>query len=294
MSEWQDGGRAARTERFRHALALAENGQPEEAVLCLQGLLNQPALGRRLRCKVHTVLSRLLSPTDAGRALLHAEEAMRLADVVLDPWLRAEALAQAVDLLLAQGNLPRARAATTDLQQELVRQPGALSGGPAHGFWLLGRVLRASGEAAGAHAAFTQAEAMLPQSSQSHMLWEIRTERAAALLDAGRVPEARNLIILVNAATAGSPLPRALLLEAAASVLSGSSAAAVLLRRAEQMASGRHALLAQVLAWRARHCPEERDWAERALSAAALSGRWDVAAEVQAVLQPLATLAVPG
>jgi tetratricopeptide (TPR) repeat protein len=284
MSEWQDGGRAARTERFRHALALAENGQPEEAVLGLRELLDLPELGRRLRCKVHTVLARLLTPREAGRALQHAEEGLRLADMVADPWLRGEALSQVAELALAHGDLAKARRAAEELQHLLVRQPGALSGGGAQAFWLLGRVLRASGEWTAAGAALAQAEAMV-ETADSPVRWEIRAERAALLLEAGKLAEARSLLVWVTQATAPEPTPRAIELAAVEAVLANDPQAEAWLQRALTAAGPDQAVRARVLAWWARHRPDEQGWALRALSEAAMTGRWDVLADVQAILR---------
>lgn len=162
---WQEKGSSG-VEEFRQIQCLARTGQMEEAQERALQLLETPRLSRKLEAKVHHLICRLYIEGFSRPGLsaaLHGEEAVRLADLLHDPWLKCEALTTLIRAYCRLGDFVRAEAACAEVEAAADRNPGVVSGGPAAAWALRAEVLLAQQDLEGASAALVRAEATARQ-----------------------------------------------------------------------------------------------------------------------------------
>lgn len=131
---WQNG-----MEEYRAVQELARGGRYQEALERARRALMGGRLGRRYAARLNSLacwlyVSALEDPTPA--AVLHGEEAVRLADLVSDEWIRCEALSRLIPAYCHMGDLRRAEQGCEALARELEKNDAVIPGGwPA--LWLL-------------------------------------------------------------------------------------------------------------------------------------------------------------
>lgn len=182
---WQEKGSSG-VEEFRQIQCLAREGRVEEAQERALLLLETPRLSRKLEAKVHNLICRLFTEGFARlgiSATLHGEEAVRLAEILHDPWLKCEALINLIRTYCHLGDFDRARSACEQIQQEAERNPGVVPGGPAAAWALRVEVYLALDDLEGAAAALQHAEALTRQVvGGARILPELRSLQVELLL----------------------------------------------------------------------------------------------------------------
>ncbi|MFZ5815088.1 MAG: hypothetical protein ACOY93_07265 [Bacillota bacterium] len=136
-------------EEYRAVQELAREGRFAEAIDRACRALINGRLGRRYAARLNSLVcwlyvSSLQEPSPA--AVLHGEEAVRLADLCKDEWIRCEALARLVPAYCHMGDVERADQTCEALAGELERNEMLIPGGWG-AFWLLrSLVAMAAGE----------------------------------------------------------------------------------------------------------------------------------------------------
>lgn len=194
---WQERGPSG-IEEFRNIQGLARDGQVEEALDRALLLLETPRLGRKLEAKVHNLICKLYTEgysRPGTAAALHGEEAVRLADLLHDPWLKCEGLTQLVHTYSRLGDFDRAMAACEAVQTEADRNPGVVPGGPAAVWVLKAEVFKALGDLEAAMAALGRAEAHAREVVDgTRVMPDIRSRRIDVLLLCGKWEAVRVLM----------------------------------------------------------------------------------------------------
>lgn len=126
-------------DEYRSVQEMARGGQYHEAIERARRALMVGRLGRRYAAQIHSLVcwlyvTALQDPSPA--AVLHGEEAVRLADLCSDPWVRGEALFRLVPAYCQLGDLLRAEQGCEALARELAKNEQIIPGGWA-GYWLL-------------------------------------------------------------------------------------------------------------------------------------------------------------
>lgn len=136
-------------DEYRSVQELIRAGRYEEALeRARQGLIGG-GLGRRYAARLNSLVcwlyvSVMQAPSPA--AVLHGEEAVRLADLLRDEWIRCEALSRLVPAYCHLGDITRAEASCETLAEELARNEMVIPGSWA-ALWLLrALVAMAAGE----------------------------------------------------------------------------------------------------------------------------------------------------
>ncbi|HYF95997.1 MAG TPA: hypothetical protein VD969_27610 [Symbiobacteriaceae bacterium] len=183
-------------EAYRAIQALVREGRYQEAVDRSQRVLQEGGLGRKHSARLHSQICWLYIEQmhkACPAAALHGEEAVRLAELVHDQWIRTEALARLVHTYCRLGDLDRARAAFREVARELEQNDSALVGGTAALLQLEATIALAAGEEEACLSALCLAE----EFSGAHapaMRSRACLQRIFALLEFGRHDEAADLL----------------------------------------------------------------------------------------------------
>lgn len=125
-------------EEYRSVQELVRAGRYQEAVERARRALIRGGLGRRNAALLNSLVCwlyvSLQEPSPA--AVLHGEEAVRLAELCKDEWVRAEALARLIPAYCHMGDVARAEQGCERLATELGRNEMVILGGWA-AFWML-------------------------------------------------------------------------------------------------------------------------------------------------------------
>ncbi len=144
VSAWRMGGELLEETRWQHGMGefravqdLVRGGRYQEAIERALAAIHGGGLGRRYAARLHGLLcwlhvSALEAPSPA--AVLHGEEALRLADLINDEWIRSEALIRLIPAYCQIGDLDRAEQACERLGHEVERNEMVISAGWS-GFW---------------------------------------------------------------------------------------------------------------------------------------------------------------
>lgn len=281
-------------EEYRAIQALAREGQHQEAASrALRALETGPA-GRRQSARLHALLCRILLEQleqHCPAAVLHGEEAARLAGLLRDPWLKCEALTMLVELYCRLGESARARAAGDEIALEVAANPGVIPGGEPALCLLQARVAEAAGSDERCLSLLQKAERLLHSGLRPALplLEQVRLRRAEALLRLGRLSEVRALLQQQTQL----PAPDWAVVEAWLALAEGDP------RRAARLAEGvlqggaatGHAvdsLAVQALAEQARGSHEAAALALAALERARAAGRADLLSRLRGRLGGLA------
>lgn len=198
-------------EEYRLILNLAQSGQANEALERARRALSTGHLGRRNAARLHSLVCHLqFIDLDQPHpsAIIHGEEAVRLAGLVSDEWIKCEALASLVEAHCRLGESRRARELCEEIAAEVAVNAGVLGGGDVTLNLLRATVAEAAGDDRESLLWLERAEAagsvvgvhpvgVVPD----EILMRIRLQRAMLLLRLGRPSEAHSLIT-VGVATA--------------------------------------------------------------------------------------------
>jgi tetratricopeptide (TPR) repeat protein len=126
-------------DEYRSVQELVRGGQYQEALERARAALVFGRLGRRYAARLNSLVcwlyvSGLQEPSPA--AVLHGEEAVRLADLCNDEWIRCEALGRLIPAYCHLGDVDRAEQGCEALARELERNEVVIAGGWAS-LWLL-------------------------------------------------------------------------------------------------------------------------------------------------------------
>lgn len=183
-------------DEYRTVKALVRDGNYREALERAARAIQTAGLGRKHMAKLHSLSCWLLTEPlqqSGPQAVLFGEEALRLADLVNDEWIRADALARLITAYCHVGDLNRARAAAHRLESELNRNPAALDGGRATFWTLRAGILSTAGLDEPALRALERAEAEVePHAVHYHTLLPALLLQTLVCL--GRCDEAGGLI----------------------------------------------------------------------------------------------------
>ncbi|HYG60762.1 MAG TPA: hypothetical protein VD902_22020 [Symbiobacteriaceae bacterium] len=275
---WYNGA-----EEYRAVQGLVRDGRYREAVERAQHTLLDGYLGRKHAARLHSQICWLYTDKlhqTCPAAILHGEEALRLATLVRDQWIRSEALVRLIHAYCQVCDLQRARAACTDLAEEIRQNDAAIAGGHAAFLQLEAMVAAAFGDEDGCLSTLGLAEDLSDIYPPAVGL-RIRLQRLLTLLDFGRFREARLLLAtvpqevdgvewaLVHAwlAAAEHPGPEA-----------GAMVRAVLTRALEEgnQAAVIHCVTLQALVTAHTDAGEAQSLARRAAERATAAGRIDL------------------
>lgn len=120
------------TDHYRTIQALVREGRREEALDRGVNALLSGQLGRKTAARIHSLLCWLYTQVfhrPSPAAALHGEEAVRLAELIYDPWIKCEALARLVHAYCQLGDISRARATSARLAAEVKKNATVLPGG---------------------------------------------------------------------------------------------------------------------------------------------------------------------
>lgn len=154
---WQHG-----MDEYRSVQELIRSGRFQEALERARRALMVGRLGRRYAARLNSLIcwiyvSALQEPSPA--AVLHGEEAVRLADLCNDEWIRCEALSRLIPAYCHLGDLVRAEQGCESLKRDLKRNEMVIAGGWASLWMLRALVAMAGGD-------FSQADRYLLQASE--------------------------------------------------------------------------------------------------------------------------------
>lgn len=178
---------------YRTIHELVRSGHPELALSRGEKALISGHLGRRQSARLHSLLCWLYIEDlhrNGPAATLHGEEAVRLADLVRDAWVKCEALKRLIHAYIRQGLTAQAMATWAILQTELEQNPGALQGGIPALHLLRASVAAVEGDEDTCLVALKQAEDAT-DATATEMLARIYLQRISLLLTAEQYREAR-------------------------------------------------------------------------------------------------------
>lgn len=183
-------------EAYRAVQTLVREGRYQEAVDRAQRVLRDGSLGRKHSARLHSQICWLYMEQmhkACPAATLHGEEAVRLADLVGDQWIRSEALARLVHAYCRLGDLDRARQACRDVARELENNENALTGGTAALLQLEAVIAQAAGDGEGCLSALHLAEE-LSRGQPPLIRARVYLQKAQAFLEFGRIDEAGEIL----------------------------------------------------------------------------------------------------
>lgn len=190
MEEMREGAAG-----FRQVQELVRESRFTEAVTLIESLLVDPNLGRTRRAHLHSLACWLYDgplQRSGPMAVLHAEEAVRLSELLQDPWHRAEAQAHLTGARIHMGDLAGAQRELDRLVADLTESPCLLSDGERTQFLLTLLLAAGKGE-------WERCQVLLADLPPQPDLPEVELIRAWAALRAGAPPEAVRRIAAVQA-----------------------------------------------------------------------------------------------
>lgn len=179
-------------ETIRAILALARQGGVEEAQIQALQTIQTGGIGRKQAARYHLLLSSILidvAEEPHMAAILHAEQAVHLAELAGDRWIRGQALERLARAASQCGEPKLAQSACDRLEEELGRNPAVIDGGFRH-LWRLR--LRAALAAGDDERAMEASERALEAAGEADVIAraQIRMDRVPVLLSLGRLEEA--------------------------------------------------------------------------------------------------------
>lgn len=182
-------------EEYRAVQGLVREGRYREALERARQTLLEGYLGRKHAARLHSQVCWLCTDKlhqTGPLALLHGEEAVRLASLVRDQWIRSEALYRLVTAYCYVGDVKRARSAFTDLAAEVRDNDAALVGGHASLLQAEALVAAAEDDEPACLSALALSEE-LADIYPPAIGYRVRLHRLLMLLDYERYAEARPL-----------------------------------------------------------------------------------------------------
>jgi hypothetical protein len=183
-------------EEYRTIQGLVRQGRHREAMERAQYALRSGRLSRRQAARLHSLICWVyteelhqISPA----AVLHGEEAVRLANLLGDAWIKCEALARLTHAYCRMNDIRRARAAVETIDAEVSQNEGALTGGTAALFVLRATVASAESNATECLRFLEEAEAA-SDSVSLELKARICQQKVGVLLEHERYDEARQVL----------------------------------------------------------------------------------------------------
>jgi tetratricopeptide (TPR) repeat protein len=284
-----EGQRWNSAEEYRAVQGLVRDGRYREAMERAQQALLDGQLGRQRAARLHTQLCWVCTEhLPAGpEAVLHGEQAVRLAELLGDAFVKAEALSRLVGAYCRVGDTDRARVACEQIARVLQEQPLALPAGRADLLMLEAMVCSAAGDTPGRILALQEAE-QAASAFSIHIVERVQLQLALALIEVGRCDEARRALGEEDTPTVFEPLEwkiaRVWLALAEGEAEAASARAASCLRQARRL--GAAAVIAEALALQAlvtAHTKkdEAESLAHQALQRAIAAGRPDLVSRLR-------------
>lgn len=190
-SRWQGVAEA-----YRAVQNHLRDGRWQEALDQAERIFLEGGLGRKHTARLHSQVCWLYTEQMqriCQAAVLHGEEAVRLADMVNDEWIRTEARSRLVHAYCRLGDLARARSTCRDIARDLEKNGAALAGGSAALMQLEATIAMAAGDEEGCLAALSVAEEIAKEHAPAIQA-RIHLQKALALLEYGRSEEAEDLL----------------------------------------------------------------------------------------------------
>ena len=293
-SRWHDSA-----EEYRAVQTMFRLGHYREALERAKAALVAGYLGRRHAARLHTLICRLYTEElhqTCPAAVLHGEEALRIADLINDDWIKCDTLFWLVQAHARMGDLGRARAACDEVAVELEQNEAVMAGRYASLYLLRAAIAMADENDEHCLVELRQAESMLGQGAVE-VAPRVRVMKLGALLANSHYREARRtldegapdvgdeVMLLLDwavgqvwLATVESPREKAL---AAIQDLLGRS------ESAGHVVAGAHCLVLNALLLRDRDPMEARRLGQLGIHRVLAAGRLDVARQFRRLLAPL-------
>lgn len=278
-------------EEYRAIQELGRQRRYAEALERARLVIGAGQMGRKQTARFHSLVCRLYTDDlqqGSLAAITHGEEAVRLARLVNDPWVKCEALATLVRAYCYLGEADPAGAACAEIALDVQQNPAAIPGGRIAVCLLEADVAGLEGDWAAALGALDQALAAAGE-ERPEQAARIRVRRAACLLAAGR--KAESALALGEVGMPAMPadglqldLVRAWLARAEARSEEAGRRAEAALELAQHLgcvAGATQALSLQALLAEACDLPRARFLARNALQRAIAAGRVDLAKEIR-------------
>lgn len=285
-------------EEYRAIQALVRSGRYQEALDRAERVLQVGQMGRKHAARLHSLICWLhtdgiLRPSPI--AALHGEEAVRLAELAGDEWIKCEALSRLVHAYCQMGDAPRAHSACQAIAAEAERNDAVITGGLVALRQLEALVAATAGDVVGCLSRLEEAENVAGKVAPA-VAARVRVQKVGALLEHGRYAEAsRVLKQSPPSPQAGADaleweIARAWLAVAESPAEQSRPLLEDVSRRAQ--ASGNTAAAAQCLALQAlmagrEGSPEAGSLARQALHRAITAGRLDLAGQFRRRLAAL-------
>jgi hypothetical protein len=201
-SRWQGVAEA-----YRAVQNHLRDGRWQEALDQAERIFAEGGLGRKHTARLHSQVCWLYTEQMqriCPAAALHGEEAVRLADMVNDEWIRTEARSRLIHTYCRLGDLERARSTCREISRELEKNGAALAGGTAALLQLEATIAMAAGDEEGCLAALTLAEEMARDQAPA-IVARLYLQKTLALLEYGRTREAKELLAHTAAPAQAAP-----------------------------------------------------------------------------------------
>jgi hypothetical protein len=183
-------------EEYRAIQELVREGCHLEAIDRAQSALASGQAGRKHAARLHCLICQVCTEElrrPSPVAILHGEEAVRLAGMLRDPWIKCDALARLVQAYCETGDRARASAACEAIAVEVACNDAVIPGGLATLLVLKAQVAAAAEDWASALALFEQAEAVLAPEFRAIAV-QIYAGKVRALLEQGSEAQLRSLL----------------------------------------------------------------------------------------------------
>ncbi|MDF2627229.1 MAG: hypothetical protein K0R39_1060 [Symbiobacteriaceae bacterium] len=183
-------------EAYRAVQNHLRDGRWQEALDQAERIFAEGGLGRKHTARLHSQVCWLYTEQlqrICPAAVLHGEEAVRLADMVNDEWIRTEARSRLVHAYCRLGDVDRARNTCREISRELEKNGAALVGGTASLMQLEATIAMADGDEEGCLSALCLAEEMASDQPSAFRA-RIYLQKALALLEYERYDEAADLL----------------------------------------------------------------------------------------------------
>lgn len=194
-------------EAYRAVQNHLRDGRWQEALDQAERIFAEGGLGRKHTARLHSQVCWLYTEQlqrICPAAALHGEEAVRLADMVNDEWIRTEARSRLVHAYCRLGDLERARSTCGDIARDLEKNSAALAGGTAALMQLEATIAMAAGDEEGCLAALSAADDVARDQAPAVQA-RIRLQKALSLLEYGRTEAAEELLADMAAPAQAAP-----------------------------------------------------------------------------------------